>query len=409
MVGHDRRDCGKQRVPTETETSRSVFDHPLFYGKSFCTAYVFNNMRILVLNLILLQYYVSASNILIWSPTIGHSHVKFLGNIADVLTADGHNVTIFSPTMDPDVTTFGNRLPARTLRFTAHGTNDRFHRMEMKRPSLWESPPCTGVCFKWSDYDLVHEQNMDYCKEFLEDEGTIKALSDSKFELVFTESFDMCAPGIFQILGINKIVMVSALGMYHPMYDIIGLAELPSFMPEGLTPYSDDMTFLERLTNFKVNIQLKFHIRRWNREFWKVFNAKYPGFPTIQEINNEKTCLIMTNVNEFAETPRPTTNMIKYVGGSTLHDPKALPEDLDKLLNERSATVLFSLGSIAQSKDMPSWLKNVLFLIGRITTPSAITSASWCKSAYTATLPPLHELALVMRGDTSDMAAKEQH
>ncbi|EPB75471.1 glycosyltransferase family 28 protein [Ancylostoma ceylanicum] len=66
----------------------------------------------------------------------------------------------------------------------------------------------------------------------------------------------------------------------------------------------------------------------------------------------------MTNVNEFAETPRPTTNMIKYVGGSTLHDPKALPEDLDKLLNERSATVLFSLGSIAQSKDMPSWLKN---------------------------------------------------
>ncbi|EYC43770.1 hypothetical protein Y032_0481g2254 [Ancylostoma ceylanicum] len=29
--------------------------------------------------------------------------------------------------------------------------------------------------------------------------------------------------------------------------------------------------------------------------------------------------------------------------------------------------------------------------------------------AHTATLPPLHELALVMRDDISDMAAKEQH
>ncbi|KIH46492.1 hypothetical protein ANCDUO_23455 [Ancylostoma duodenale] len=208
----------------------------------------------------------------------------------------------------------------------------------------------------------------------------MKALNDSKFELVFTESLDMCAPGIFQILGIKKMVMVSAFGMFSPMYDLIGMAELPSFMPgivvcyhwlqnfadydisESLTPYSDKMTFLERLTNFKVNIQLKFHLRRWNHVFWKVFNAKYPGFPTIEKIYDEKTCLIMTNVNEFAETPRPTTNMVKYVGGSTLYDPKPLSKDLDKVLNERSATVLFSLGSIAQSKDMPSWLKNGSYL-----------------------------------------------
>ncbi|RCN30630.1 UDP-glucoronosyl and UDP-glucosyl transferase [Ancylostoma caninum] len=275
-----------------------------------------------------------------------------------------------------EVTTFGNRLPARTIRYSAPVIDDKFQKMEMKMPSLWESPSCTGVCMRWSDYDLMIEQNLDYCKWLLEDMEMIKALNESKFELVFTESLDMCAPGMFQILGIKKVVMVSAFGMYPPMYDVIGMAELPSFMPgiimcyclqqnvadndisESLTPYSDKMTFLERSTNFKVNIQLKFHLRRWNHVFWEVFDAKYPGFPTIQEIFNEKTCLIMTNVNEFAETPRPTTNMVKYVGGSTLHDPKALSEDLDKVLSERSATVLFSLGSIAQSKDMPSWLKN---------------------------------------------------
>ncbi|ETN71044.1 hypothetical protein NECAME_04739 [Necator americanus] len=87
---------------------------------------------------------------------------------------------------------------------------------------------------------------------------------------------------------------------------------------DPLTPYSDDMTFMERLTNLKVHIQIKSEMRRWEQMFWEAFNAKYPGFPTIAEIYN----------------------------------------DLENMLNERNATVFFSLGSLAQSKDMPTWLKN---------------------------------------------------
>ncbi|EPB74631.1 hypothetical protein ANCCEY_06261 [Ancylostoma ceylanicum] len=188
----------------------------------------------------------------------------------------------------------------------------------------------------------------------LEDEDMIKALNESKFELAYVESFDTCAPGIFQILGIKSMVMVSAFGMLPRMYEIMGMLHLPSFMPESYTPFSDNMTFLERLTNFRMML----HMRHWDGVFWEVFNVKYPGFPAIQEIYNEKACLIMANVNEFAETPRPKTNMIVYVGGSTLYDSKALSKHWDKVLNERSATVLFSLGTIALSKDMPAWLKN---------------------------------------------------
>ncbi|KIH66062.1 UDP-glucoronosyl and UDP-glucosyl transferase [Ancylostoma duodenale] len=183
-------------------------------------------------------------------------------------------------------------------------------------------------------------------------------LNESRFELAYVETFDVCAPGIFQILGIKNMVMVSALGMLPRMYETLGMAELPSFMPGCYTPYSDDMTFLERLTNFKVYIKLVLHLRKWDTVFWEIFNAKYPGFPTIQEIINEKTSLIMANVNEFAESPRPKTKMIIYVGGSTLYDPKPLGKDFDKILGERNATVLFSLGSLALSKDIPGWLKN---------------------------------------------------
>ncbi|KAJ1372341.1 hypothetical protein KIN20_034474 [Parelaphostrongylus tenuis] len=33
-----------------------------------------------------------ALNILVWTSTVGQSHNKFLGNIADILEAAGHNV-----------------------------------------------------------------------------------------------------------------------------------------------------------------------------------------------------------------------------------------------------------------------------------------------------------------------------
>ncbi|VDP55921.1 unnamed protein product [Heligmosomoides polygyrus] len=65
----------------------------------------------------------------------------------------------------------------------------------------------------------------------------------------------------------------------------------------------------------------------------------------------------MANVNEFSETPRPTANIIRYIGGATIYDAKPLSEDLDEILNERALTVLFSMGSLAQSKNMPDRMK----------------------------------------------------
>ncbi|KHJ87669.1 UDP-glucoronosyl and UDP-glucosyl transferase [Oesophagostomum dentatum] len=182
-------------------------------------------------------------------------------------------------------------------------------------------------------------------------------LRNSKFDLVFSELFDTCAPGIWKLIGINNFIIVSATGMMPTHYNIIGMPTYASFMPGGLTPYSDKMTFMERLTN--LNIELFFQLLGYKIDtwYWKLFNEKYPGFPTLPQLYEERVALIMINVNEFTETPRPTTNMVKYIGGSALRDPKPLTEDLSKLLDKNSVTVLFSMGSLVQSKDMPDWLK----------------------------------------------------
>lgn len=297
----------------------------------------------------------SAGNILIWSPTFGHSHVAFLGNIADVLTADGHNVTILSPTIDPHVTTFGNRLPAHTIRITPNETY--WLQTDLNRPALWDAPPCDGMCMKWSDFDLLVEATYRACEAVLDDAETLSKLHAMKFDLVYSESIDNCAPGVFQVLDIPHIILVSALGVMPRMYQVAGLLPLPSFVPMSLSPYSDEMTFWERMRNFNLMLDMTFSNINLERRFEALFDARYPGIPPIRSIYFERTALMMANVHEFAETPRPTTNMIRYIGGIKLYEPKALTKELDDVLHERSTNVLFSMGSIALSKDMPMRVK----------------------------------------------------
>ncbi|EPB75472.1 glycosyltransferase family 28 protein [Ancylostoma ceylanicum] len=278
-------------------------------------------------------------------------------------------LTIYSSILDPHVTTFGNRLPAHTIFFKPEGFSNDWLKLEMKGPLVWEAPPCEGMCMKWSDFDQIVEQTYKLCKAILKDDVLLGRLRNSKFELVFSECFDACAPGIWEMIGIKNIVLVSALGMMPRLYDITGMPTVSSFMPVGLTPYSDEMTFMERVVNFNLDIVFQYYKYTLDNKFWKLFNDKIPGFPTFEQIynlkegknsnlcGNDKTALIMTNVNEFAETARPTTNMIRYIGGSTLHEPKPLSKELSELLNKNPTTILISMGSLAQSKDMPTWLK----------------------------------------------------
>uniref|UniRef100_A0A7I4Y1X9 UDP-glucuronosyltransferase n=1 Tax=Haemonchus contortus TaxID=6289 RepID=A0A7I4Y1X9_HAECO len=305
-------------------------------------------------------WFVSSSNILVWSPSYGRSHIVIFGRIADILTADGHNVTILSPMLDPTITTFGNKLPAHTFHIKPDKeAAEHYLQLVMTGPALWTSPTCTGLCVQWSDYSFLVEQTFKLCKDLAYNDDLMHRLRESKFDLVFTEGLDTCGPQLFKVLGIKNAIIVSTLGMMPRLYDIAGLLPMPSFMPTGLTPFSDELTFVEKLINF--NLHLFFEVFKWylDGRFERMFNAKYPGLPSIRDNIYEQTALIATHVHEFAEVTHPTTNMIRYVGGFAINDPQPLSKELDDLLNKRPATILFCMGSLAQSSEMPDQLKKV--------------------------------------------------
>ncbi|KJH46542.1 glycosyltransferase family 28 protein [Dictyocaulus viviparus] len=160
------------------------------------------------------------------------------------------------------------------------------------------------------------------------------------------------------MIGIEKTVVLSALGVTPYIQYLIGFPENPSYVPGFYASYTDVMTFWERLDNFKQRIEVEYRMSYWRHEMWSLANKARPGFPDLRDLIMKKTGIILMNANEFTETPRPTAHIVRYIGGSTIYSPKPLSKIFNDILDQRKQNVIFSLGSFAESKNMPFWLKN---------------------------------------------------
>jgi hypothetical protein len=63
----------------------------------------------LLLSVFTLFYCVSSYKILFYNPKFGISHVTFTGKIADTLAAAGHEVVVYQPILNENITFTGSK------------------------------------------------------------------------------------------------------------------------------------------------------------------------------------------------------------------------------------------------------------------------------------------------------------
>ncbi|KAJ1361560.1 hypothetical protein KIN20_020840 [Parelaphostrongylus tenuis] len=86
------------------------------------------------------------------------------------------------------------------------------------------------------------------------------------------------------MIGIKKTIAMSALGFTPNMQQLIGFPGNPSYVPGLFTSYSDEMSFWERLDNFKFTIELHYRLLSWERQLHALANKVSPGFPNLQDL-----------------------------------------------------------------------------------------------------------------------------
>ncbi|VDM52433.1 unnamed protein product [Angiostrongylus costaricensis] len=203
-------------------------------------------------------------------------------------------------------------------------------------------------------------------KRIFEDVELLNELRAAKFDVALFELYDWSAVAVFEFSAYHQ----SLIECFLLFFDMLAVEKRRRFLrkwrtlaavtsvQQGLyTSYSDEMSFWERLDNFKFAIEMHYRLISWQLQLHALARKVSPGFPHLQDLIKQKTGIILMNVNEFTESPRPTANIVRYVGGSTIYEPKPLDEKLSAILERRSENVLFSLGSLATSKGMPMWLK----------------------------------------------------
>uniref|UniRef100_A0A0K0FIV6 Glucuronosyltransferase n=1 Tax=Strongyloides venezuelensis TaxID=75913 RepID=A0A0K0FIV6_STRVS len=138
---------------------------------------------------VLLQSY----KILVVNPRNGYSHVNFFSQIADILTDEGHDVTVLTIDLDPTI----------------------------KHPGAYKAKVITYPATKEIEDNFVNTTNSKYF-------------------------WNLSSSGLDQY---KTYVTVFSMSLVDNIYNDLGLLFTGSFLPNHMSPFSDKITYKERFQN----------------------------------------------------------------------------------------------------------------------------------------------------------------
>nr|XP_034826576.1 UDP-glucuronosyltransferase 2B31-like [Maniola hyperantus] len=168
---------------------------------------------------------------------------------------------------------------------------------------------------------------------------------NGQFDLLLVEAFVQLTLAFTHIFKVPTI-QISSFGGLQFNFETVGAPIHPLLYPATVNQK------VYNLTNYEKLQQL---YKRWTVE--KLFssleqeddillkNIFGQDFPTIRELSNNVHMLFL-NIHPIWSDNQPVPPSVVYIGGIHTNPPKALPRDLDKLLNEsKNGVIYFSLGT----------------------------------------------------------------
>lgn len=124
-----------------------------------------------------------------------------------------------------------------------------------------------------------------------------------------------------------------------------------SYVHNLFAPFTQYMTFTERLKNLYYDIVMTFY--QYYEELpeqKRIMEKFFPDAPPFEKIIYNSSLLLMNSHPSFSDPVPHMANIIE-IGGYHVLPPKKLPDSLDKYLNEsKDGVVYFSMGSILRSQ-----------------------------------------------------------
>ncbi|CAH1153883.1 unnamed protein product [Phaedon cochleariae] len=302
-----------------------------------------------ILSLVFLTNTICAYRILGIFPISSKSHYNLGGALMRALAEAGHDVTVV--TVFPD-----NETPK-------NGTWREIYLKELyvKQQELLKNQISPTEMPK---SDISKMLFMSYFFNSLGVTITEELLADPKMqELIRSgDEFDVVIVPQFLIEAVKALsnhfnahlVLLNNHAANSWMNHLVGNPTIPSFFPEVVLAYPEDMSFFQRVKNTvcKYIQLLSYHLVVYPRHSKLVSQYISEDIDFYDALYN--VSLVLSNSHESLSNPQPSVPCMKDIGGFHIKPPKKLPVDLQKYLDDaKEGAILYSLGSNVRSVDLP--------------------------------------------------------
>uniref|UniRef100_A0A2A4JI28 UDP-glucuronosyltransferase n=1 Tax=Heliothis virescens TaxID=7102 RepID=A0A2A4JI28_HELVI len=283
-------------------------------------------------------------------PYPGKSHHMVFEPVLNELASRGHEVTVVS--FFPSAKPIKNRRDVSLVGLAPLN-------VEVVNLQNFDDPSFFARKFS-TPYNLVAnvmDLNLQLCekvlysdvfKEFVDAEGA--------YDVVLTEHFQTdCMMGIVHNYGAPSVGLMScALMPWTPAR--VGADGNPAIFPSMLLPFTDEMTFLEKLENsLNVHFYILWHTYITRNEQSVVEARLGRKLPPLEEIAKNASA-VLVNTHPSLNGVRALPPSMVEVGGIHLHNKtvQPLPEDIEQWVSEsKHGVILFSFGSLIRGSTLP--------------------------------------------------------
>ncbi|GMR39570.1 hypothetical protein PMAYCL1PPCAC_09765, partial [Pristionchus mayeri] len=288
----------------------------------------------------------TAHKILVYNLKFAHSHSNFLGNIADLLVEEGHDVTSFIPVIASELK--DGTTKSKVVKVQPNPEAAAYHENmltgEVNFFSFSELSPLMPLFFRQSVAFMFAKQ----CETTL-DSGEVERLKKENFDVYIVESFDVCGMMLAHILKPKSIIKTSTTILLGDHFDEFGVPLSLSFNPSALTRSLDVHSFTSRAWNIYSELLTRIMFSGAKSHVDSVFRKRFgENYPTIKEISSN-VAFVFTNTEPLIDFATPTLSRVIDIGGLGAKEPKELDEYWTSIMNKRSNVVLISFGSMAKS------------------------------------------------------------
>ncbi|XP_058833856.1 UDP-glycosyltransferase UGT5-like [Topomyia yanbarensis] len=179
--------------------------------------------------------------------------------------------------------------------------------------------------------------------------------SDEKFDVVIVESFVAESFYGFAQHFDAHLITFSAFGNSMWTNDLVGTPAPPSHIAHFMLSFTDRMTFWQRFVNTAFTMLDRVYYEWFYLPSQKrYYDEAFPNAKRSFEQQMKNVSLVFLNQHFTLTAPRPYAANMVEVGGIQIDEPKPLPEDLKKYLDEAdNGVIYFCMGSNIQSKHLP--------------------------------------------------------